>query len=129
MSKVTFRKLDLLKVRAELKEHVRTLLAREPGIQRIVLFGSLAKGTFTGSSDADLLIIVDRSDQPFLQRLPRFMSTSLSVPVDVFVYTADEVEQAEAEGIGLVCEALRTGIVLFDANAGPTMSGERPRRV
>lgn len=129
MSKVTFRKLDLLKVRAELKEHVATLLAREPGIQRIVLFGSLAKGTFTGSSDADLLIIVDRSDQPFLQRLPRFMTTAISVPVDVFVYTADEVARAVAEGTGLVCEALRTGITLYDARAAKAMSGERPRPV
>ncbi|MBI2892971.1 MAG: nucleotidyltransferase domain-containing protein [Deltaproteobacteria bacterium] len=38
-------------------------------VERVVLFGSRARGDFRGDSDVDLLVIVDRRDEPLLDSL------------------------------------------------------------
>ncbi len=38
-------------------------------VERVVLFGSRARGDFRGDSDVDLLVIVDRRDTPLLDSL------------------------------------------------------------
>ena len=47
------------------------LQQRHAEIERIVLFGSLARGDAVPGSDADLLLVRERSGTPFLQRAPR----------------------------------------------------------
>jgi predicted nucleotidyltransferase len=70
------------------------LLARqaEPEIQGVVLFGSLARDDYTPRSDADLLIVLKRSSEPFLERIPRFhrLFIEASMEVEVFPYTEEE---------------------------------------
>ncbi len=84
-------------------------LGREnPEVEQIVLFGSLAQGQALPGSDADLLIVLARSDKPFLERVEEWLTKiQLDFPVDVFPYTRDELH------VPLAKEALRTGIVLF----------------
>ena len=62
------------------------------------LFGSLARGDAAPGSDADLLVILSSSAEHFLDRIPRYLLTGLSLGVDVFPYTRAEVEQMLAHG-------------------------------
>lgn len=90
--------------------------ARLPSIRRVILFGSLASGTPTPRSDADLLIIVTHSrHERAADRLPELLRAlaPLPCPVDLFVLTADELERARREESPLVREALAGGLDLL----------------
>lgn len=54
----------------------------------VILFGSLARGDHTGFSDADLLVVLSRSDKPFLDRIPALLPRGVEVQVDVFPFPA-----------------------------------------
>lgn len=57
---------------------------------RIGYVGSYARGDWGVGSDVDLVMIVDRSDEPFERRALAWDATSLPVPADLVVYTAEE---------------------------------------
>jgi len=80
-----------------------------PEIRRVILFGSLANNTYTASSDADLLVILDRSSERFLDRIPTFqrLFVEASIPVEVFPYT-----DAETRTVTLARKALSEGQIL-----------------
>uniref|UniRef100_A0A7V4TJJ9 Nucleotidyltransferase domain-containing protein n=1 Tax=Candidatus Caldatribacterium saccharofermentans TaxID=1454753 RepID=A0A7V4TJJ9_9BACT len=91
-----------------LTREAQRLGEENPEVEQIVLFGSLAQGRALPGSDADLLIVLARSDKPFLERIGEWLTRiRLGFPVDVFPYTRDELH------VPLAKEALRTGIVLF----------------
>ena len=58
--------------------------AAHPEIAEIRLFGSLARGTANPYADADLLVVLDATDLPFRDRLPRYkpMGSPVPVPLD-----------------------------------------------
>lgn len=101
-------------------DDVRQAVARArthlPSLERAILFGSLVAGTPTPRSDADILIVVSRSDESRPRdRVPgvlRAMSP-LPCPVDLFVLTIDELEQAREARDPLVREALAHGVDLL----------------
>jgi predicted nucleotidyltransferase len=87
-----------------------------PSIRRIVLFGSLVAGTPTPRSDADLLVVIDASDQTNPRdRVPMMLRAlaPLPCPVDLFVLTADEFDRAQKARSPLVREALSAGLDLL----------------
>lgn len=53
-------------------------------------FGSYARGDWGVGSDLDLVIIIEKSEQPFVKRAVEFDVTDLPVPADVLVYTKEE---------------------------------------
>lgn len=118
MSKTVSHRLDIEAVRGRLARYVQRLSA-DKNVLAVVLFGSLAGGDYTAGSDADLLIVLDTSDRPFHERLAAYVTTELAVPADVFVYTADEVEQMVAEDRGIPAVALRDGEILFRRESWP----------
>jgi predicted nucleotidyltransferase len=63
-------------------------------ITRVGYFGSYARGDWGVGSDLDLVIIVERAEEPFERRAARWDTTELPVPVELLVYT-----QAEWEGL------------------------------
>lgn len=84
--------------------------------KKIILFGSYAHGDFTAGSDLDFLVILSAVEDTFeeMMRLERVL-LSLPVPVDVLVYSTDEVrERAHLRGTVLY-HALTDGKVLHDA--------------
>lgn len=83
--------LDRGAVRARLAEAVGRMAARQPEVERVVLFGSLARGDAAPGSDADLLVVLSQSDLPFLQRITRYMPADAGIGVDIFPYTLDEL--------------------------------------
>ena len=88
------------------------MVARHPEVERVLLFGSLARGEAVPGSDADLLLILSSAGQPFLERIPRYLPTGLPLGVDVFPYTGDEIERMRAAGNPFIVRALQEGIDL-----------------
>lgn len=57
---------------------------------QIGYFGSYARGDWGVSSDPDLVIILESSEQPFERRSAEWDTTELPAPADVLVYTKGE---------------------------------------
>jgi predicted nucleotidyltransferase len=59
-------------------------------VVRIGYFGSYARGDWGVGSDLDLIVVVERSDQPFQRRAAVWDMIELPVPADLLVYTEKE---------------------------------------
>lgn len=123
MSTVSITYFDRDGVRRAVDDYVRTLAARHPELEEVILFGSLVEGTPVPGSDVDLLVILATSSQTFLDRIPAFLPSGFPVGVDVFPYTRAEIERMKADGNPFVLGALRRGESVYRraaaARAGP----------
>lgn len=83
--------------------------------EKIILFGSYASGTPTPDSDLDLLVVMD-SDQPRNKRsVPiRLMFSPVPCPMDILVYTPDEIKKWNGVTNHIVTEAYLDGRVVYD---------------
>ncbi len=83
--------------------------------EKIILFGSYAKGNPEVTSDLDLFIIKD-STLPRYKRgieVRRLLFGSM-IPIDLLVYTPKEIEEQKDRKYSLVYEVLNTGRVLYE---------------
>ena len=82
--------------------------------QRIILFGSVARGEADADSDLDVLVIKDTID-PFVRRLEAMAELCpLGVHADILVYTPDELRQMVEEGNPFILQALREGRTVYE---------------
>jgi predicted nucleotidyltransferase len=85
--------------------------------QKIVLFGSRARGDHRPESDIDLLIIEDSPLPRHRRAIPLYAALadlSLDVDTEVVVYTPAEVEEWRGARSAFVTTALREGTVLYE---------------
>lgn len=98
----------------EIDSLVRRIVARiQP--QKVIIFGSYAKGTATIKSDLDIFVIKE-TELPMAHRaddLRPVLSHAL-IPVDVHIYTPEEVEEYGQEPFSFVHSILRTGKTVFE---------------
>jgi predicted nucleotidyltransferase len=100
--------------RRRIAQAVSELARRRPEIDRVVLFGSLARGDAVPGSDADLVIVLARSDRPFRDRIPLYIPEGCPVPVDVFPYTREECAAMLESGHGFLRRVLAEGIPIYE---------------
>jgi len=109
------RAATLPKVDAALLRQIveRILSAGSP--QRIVLFGSRARGTARPDSDLDLLII-EESALPRYKRPARYLRALLGLfpAKDVVVWTPQEVQAWQQVSNSFIAAALREGQTLYE---------------
>ena len=84
--------------------------------EKIVLFGSRARGDAHPQSDFDFLII-QHSDQPRYRRSGPVYSALADIPaeVEVIVYTPQEVQEWRNVPRAFVTTAIREGRVLYES--------------
>ena len=82
--------------------------------ERVILFGSYARGEAGANSDVDLLIVAE-SDQPRFKRSRVLYQTLRPYPfaMDVLVYTPQEFEQARRMPLSFVSTVLREGKTVY----------------
>lgn len=81
--------------------------------EKIILFGSYAKGTQTNASDIDLAVI-QKTKLTYHQRLKSFrMNLRNTIPVDLFVFTPEEFEEAKNTN-PLIKEIDKQGEILYE---------------
>lgn len=97
-----------------LDEIVRRILA-VGSPERIVLFGSHARGNPGATSDLDLLII-EESSLPRYRRAPRYLRALVGTypAKDVIVWTPEEVNAWCAVPNAFITAALREGRTLYE---------------
>lgn len=87
--------LDVDRIMKGLQSAARKLRQVDENVLEVYLFGSLAKGRAVPGSDADILIILESSPKPPLERVTDFMDffSGLGIGVDIFPYTRVEMEK------------------------------------
>ncbi len=81
--------------------------------ERIILFGSRARGEADELSDYDL-IVIKRTDRSFVERLHDIVPylVQLKRPADILVYTPDEFDRMENIGLGWIVR--QEGVTLYE---------------
>jgi len=91
----------------------RILKVAQP--EKIILFGSHARGEATEESDLDILII-QPSDLPRYKRSTpvRLALRGLFPSKDIVIYTPEEVKDWESASTSFIASALQEGRVLYE---------------
>jgi predicted nucleotidyltransferase len=85
--------------------------------QRIILFGSTARGEADADSDLDVLVIKDTPDL-FVKRLELMAELCpLGVHADILVYTPSELKLMIEDGNPFILRALDEGKVIYEARS------------
>ncbi len=90
------------------------LLTEHGTPEKVILFGTLAKGTIHKWSDIDL-VVVERTALPFFQRLRKIRRLlKPRAAMDVLVYTPEEFERMCAERPFFREEIMAKGKVIYE---------------
>jgi predicted nucleotidyltransferase len=102
-------------------------LARAFAPERIMLFGSYAKGTAHPGSDADLLVVADFEGDPAAQlRRARQLVADCFPVVDVVFCTPEDVARAQVARSPFLLSVLESGVTVYQRTAArPSSAGER----
>ena len=75
------------------------LVNRYPEIVEVWLFGSIAEVKAVPGSDVDILLIIDKSDVRFVDRIERYQDlfSGIGIGIDIFPYAREESESTLAK--------------------------------
>ena len=83
--------------------------------EKIILFGSLARGHARPESDLDLLVIAQSQEPRYRRSAPLYgILSDIFIPMDILVYSPEEVEEWSGVRQAFVTTAIREGRVLYE---------------
>ena len=83
--------------------------------EKIILFGSYANGTANENSDIDLLLVKHTNEVPVDRSATvRKSLRGFLFPMDILVYTPEEIEHSKESKFSFVSQVLKSGKVLYD---------------
>jgi predicted nucleotidyltransferase len=107
----------MLEVTADLLDEIVRRIVALIHPEKIILFGSRARGEARPASDLDILVIA-KTTEPRERRSPPLYGALSNLPVDVgidiLVYTPDEVEDWSQVRQAFPTTAIRDGKVLYE---------------
>jgi len=83
--------------------------------EKIILFGSYANGTAKESSDLDLLLVKRTNEIPF-DRVTKVRKSlrGFLFPMDILVYTPEEIENFKGSKFSFVSQVLKSGKIIYE---------------
>lgn len=105
-------KINFDEILSKLREYAKS----KAGIRKtraIVLAGSLARGTYTGTSDADVLIIAEDLPKDVLERHALYAEANLPIDLQPRIYTTREFINMLSQRDHFAHECLALGIPLY----------------
>ena len=110
---VKIKYLDKPAIMEALERLVAELPQKHPEIEKIRLFGSLARDEAVPGSDVDILIVLADSNLSFKDRIGKYVPSSFPVGIDIFPYTQSEIDTMLSQGNYFLKSAERDSILLF----------------
>lgn len=95
-----------------------------PGVESVILFGSLARNEMTAASDVDLAILVDHPSRvkSTKEKSRQCKRSSLTWPADLFICDREWYEKRK--DFGGICMAIASeGKILFERPKGDLAGG------
>ncbi len=101
-------------------KNVARNMASATNAERVILFGSYARGDATEQSDVDLIIIAE-SDLPRFKRSRELYKLLKPHPfaMDIVVYTPIEIEKGEKTKLSFISTVLKEGETLYQKREKP----------
>lgn len=83
--------------------------------EKVILFGSRARGDARNDSDVDLLVIAQSSEPRYRRSVPLYsMLSDILIAMDILVYTPEEVADWSGVRQAFVTTAIREGKLLYE---------------
>jgi predicted nucleotidyltransferase len=95
-------------------EELARRIAEEFQPDRIILFGSHARGDAQIYSDVDLLVILPFEGKPFWKSLEILNRTNPAFPTDLLARRPNDTERRYQQGDPLIRDAIDYGKVLYE---------------
>ncbi len=110
------RKSDIASRRRALKSELKRVVheLKKAGVERIILFGSLAKDDIGPASDIDLLVVHDTKKRFMDRLLELYEVINPRYALDLLVYTPSEYDEMKENSI-FVRRILKEGELLYEA--------------
>ena len=93
MHSVEIKSVDAAQVRRCMDDYAARLLATNPIVEEIIVFGSFLEDTYAPGSDLDVFIVLSSAQQRPRDRIPDFVPDAFPVPMDVFPFTRAEMAE------------------------------------
>ena len=101
--------------RYDLVEETIDLIVSEFHPERIIIFGSVARGSATDTSDLDILVVMDSDLKPTRRAREIYTATSdIDLAMDIIVLTPEEFEENRDDPYSFTSEIVRTGVVAYE---------------
>ncbi len=104
--------MQTTKSKVNLKEIVNIINRDYGPVEKIILFGSQARGDADEYSDLDLIIIKKDVPQNFVKRLGE--APLLPVHADIFIYTPEEFKRMKDNENPFIMSALTSAKTLYE---------------
>ncbi len=86
--------------------------------EKIILFGSRARGEATPESDVDMLVIAETGVPRYKRAIPIYrLLGDFRTGIDILVYTPEEIKEWSSVPEALVTRAHREGEILYERSA------------
>ena len=87
--------------------------------EKIILFGSRARGNARPDSDFDVLVIKESDEPRYRRSVPLYVALAdLPAEVEVMVYTPQEVEEWSQVPQAFITTAVREGTTIYERPSG-----------
>ena len=108
-------RLNMAQVDAGLMDEIVRRIVETISPQKVILFGSQSRGDARPESDLDLLVIADSTQPRYRRSVPLYGALSdILVPMDILVYSPEEVKEWSEVRQAFVTTAIREGRVLYE---------------
>ena len=95
-------------------DEIRSRLIDRYNPERIILFGSRVAGQHDKASDIDLVVIKETDQRPFVRQMEvESLLSDRAVPIDIVVYTPEEMRYLYSVGSPFVEEIVENGRLLY----------------
>ena len=110
------RGLNVAQVDVRLMDEIVRRIVKTISPQKIILFGSQSRGDARPESDLDLLVIADSTQPRYRRSAPLYgVLSDILVPMDIMVYSPQEIKEWSEVPQAFVTTAVREGKVLYEA--------------
>ena len=95
-------------------EEVKNRIVKNFNPEKIILFGSYANGNASENSDLDL-VVIQESELPSYKRVRPIKKQlrGIGFPIDILVYTPQEVEYWKETSMAFITQVMKDGKVLY----------------
>jgi len=114
---VEIKSVDAEQVRRCMDEYAAGLLATNPAVEEIIVFGSFAEDTYAPGSDLDVFIVLTSAQQRPRDRITDFLPNRFPVPMDIFPFTRAEIAELDSSPLLL---AIRKSSWRYKKSGTPT---------
>jgi len=104
------------------KKQIATAMDAAPRPLRVMLFGSLARGSSRDDSDIDLVVILNKEGKSHsysamisarMDIAKRLRELRRKYPIDILVYTKEEWEELKASGSSFIARIEQEGVAVL----------------